>query len=191
MSFHDGPPRRADQGETTLMRTILGGAVLAVIAGLLAIVGPSLGITTLWPVLLAAAVALAAGPAVASRTGAFALGAIMGIVAMGIRAGFLPDVPTSAAIIVVLAIAILTAIAALSQGLLPLWASLAGYAAFVGYYTPTYSDSPTTFVADAPVALVTVLLAAGIGAIVAIVAELVGVGVARNEDRHVGAGEVV
>lgn len=174
----------------TLLRTVLGGAVVALVAGVLAIVGPGIGITTLWPFLLAAGVALAAGPAVASRTGAFVLGAIVSFVAMALRAGFLPDVGLSAALVVALAVAVLTLVAAVTQGLVPLWASLAGYAAFAGFYGPTYSDSPTTFVADAPVALLTVLLAAGIGAIVAIVAELAGVSVGRTEPSHLGAGEV-
>lgn len=173
-----------------MLRTVLGGAVVALVAGLVAIVGPGIGITELWPFLLAAGVALAAGPAVASRTGAVALGAVIGFVGMALRAGVLPDVAIGRAIVVVLAIGILTLVAALSQGLLPLWASLAGYALFVGYYSPTYADSPTTFLADAPVALVTVLLAAGVGAIVAIVAELAGVSVARPERDRLGAGEV-
>lgn len=173
-----------------MLRTVIGGAVVALVAGLLALVGPGIGITTLWPFLLAAGIALAAGPAVASRTGAVALGVVVGFVAMALRAGVFPDVPLSAALIVVIGVGILTLVAALTQGLLPLWASLAGYAMFVGYYSPTYADSPTTFLADAPVALVTVLLAAGVGAIVAIAAEFAGVSVGRTEPRHAGAGEV-
>ncbi len=172
------------------MRTVIGGAVVALLAGALAFIGPGIGINTLWPFLLAAGVALAAGPAVASRTGALALGTLVGFAAMALTAGVLPQVPLSDAIAVVVAVAILTLVAALTRGLLPLWAGLAGYAMFVGYYRPTYVDSPTTFLADAPVALVTVLLAAGVGAIVAIVAELAGVSVGRTEQRPVGAGEV-
>ncbi len=174
-----------------MLRTVIGGAVVAVVAGLLAIVGDGIGITTLWPVFLAVGVALVAGPAVASRVGSFALGAVIGFVAMAIDAGFLPDVAAASAIVVVLAVAVLTLAAALSQGLLPLWASLIGYAAFVGYYSPMFAESPTAFLSEAPVALVAVLLAAGVGAIVAIVAELAGVGVTRTEDRQVAAGEAV
>ncbi|MEX1178438.1 MAG: hypothetical protein WEB09_08240 [Nitriliruptor sp.] len=174
-----------------MLRTIIGGAVVAVVAGVLAIVGDGIGITALWPVLLAAGVALVAGPAVASRIGSFALGAVVGFAAMALDAGLLPDVAVAGAIVIVVAIAILTAVAALTQGLLPLWASLVGYAAFTGYYGPTYAESPTAFLSDAPVALVAVLLAAGVGALVAIVAELAGVGVTRTEDRQVAAGEAV
>lgn len=173
-----------------MLRTLIGGAVVAVIAGILAFVGSAIGITTLWPVLLAAGVALVAGPAVASRIGSFAMGAVLGFAAMALLAGFLPQVATSQALAVVVAIAIMTVVAAVTQGLLPLWASLAGYAAFVGYYLPTYTESPTLFASEAPVALLTVLVAAGVGAIVGIVAEFAGASVRTTEDRHVAAGEV-
>jgi hypothetical protein len=173
-----------------LLRTLIGGAVVAVIAGILAFVGSAIGITTLWPVLLAAGVALVAGPAVASRIGSFAMGSILGFAAMALLAGFLPQVAASQALAVVVAIAIMTVVAAVTQGLLPLWASLAGYAAFVGYYLPTYTESPTLFASEAPVALLTVLVAAGVGAIVGIVAEFAGASVRSTEDRHVAAGEV-
>jgi hypothetical protein len=173
-----------------LLRTVIGGAVVAVIAGLLAFVGSAIGITTLWPVLLAAGVALVAGPAVASRLGSFAMGAILGFGAMAVQAALLPQVAASQAIIVVVAIAIMTVVAAVSMGLLPLWASLLGYAAFVGYYTPTYTESPTLFATEAPVALLTVLVAAGVGAIVGILAEFAGAGFAGREDTNVATGEV-
>jgi hypothetical protein len=186
----NGPLERVGQGDTLLLRTVIGGAVVALFAGILALVGPGIGISSLWPFLLAAGIALAAGPAVASRTGAFVLGAVVSFVVMALRAGVLPDVPLSAAILVVVGVGILTLIAALTQGLLPLWTSLAGYAVFAGFYGPTYAASPTAFLTEAPIALVTVLLAAGLGAIVAIVAELAGVSVARTEPRHAGAGEV-
>jgi hypothetical protein len=173
-----------------LLRTVIGGAVVAVIAGVLAIVGPSIGLDTLWPFLFAAAVALASGPAIASRVGALALGAVVAFVTNAIYAGFVPQTSLTRALMVVLGVGLLTVAAALTGGLLPLWAGLAGYALFAGYYGPTYADSPTTFAADAPVALVTVLLAAGVGAIVAILAELAGVSVGGSEKRAVGTGEV-
>lgn len=164
--------------------------MVAVVAGLLAFVGSAIGVATLWPVLLAAGVALVAGPAVASRIASFVIGAVLGLVAMGVQAGLLPQVAASAAIVVVLTVAVLTLIAALSQGLLPLWASLAGYAAFVGFYTPTFNENPTAFLSTAPPALLTVLIAAGVGAVVAIVAEFAGVGAGRADDQPMMAGEV-
>lgn len=173
-----------------MLRTVIGGAVVALIAGALAFVGPSIGLTSLWPFVLAAGIALAAGPAVASRIGAVALGSVVGFATMAIGAQFLPQTSLADAIEVILAIALLTVVAALTRGLLPLWAGLAGYGLFVGYYFPTFDASPTTFLADAPVALVTVLLAAGVGAIVALLAEFAGVSVAGSEKRTVGAGEV-
>lgn len=185
-----GRPQGRTGENRTLLRTVLSGAVVAVVAGSLAIAGPGIGITTLWPFLLAVGIALAAGQAALSRIGAFVLGAVVGFVGMALRAGVLPDVPLSATIVVVLAVVALTLVASLTQGLLPLWASLAGYAAFVGFYTPTFDEAPTAFLSEAPVALVTILLAAGIGTAVAIVAELAGVTVTGSRQRQVGAGEV-
>jgi hypothetical protein len=185
-------PGGLDRGDTTLLRTVIGGAVVALIAAVLAIVGPGIGLNTLWPLLLAAGIALAAGPAVASRVGALTLGAVVGLVAMALQAGVLPATGLADAIVVIIGVGILTLVAALTQGLLPLWAGLAGYGLFVGYYTPTYTESPTTFLADAPIAFVTVLLAIGLGAIVALAAEFAGVTVGGRESHepHARAGEV-
>jgi hypothetical protein len=172
------------------MRTVIGGAVVALVAGVLAIVGPGIGLTNLWPFVLAAGIALAAGANLASRLGAVALGTVVGIATMALQAGYLPQTGGGRAIVIVIAVGILTLVAAVTGGLLPLWAGLAGYGLFVGYYSPTYADSPTTFVADAPVAFVTVLLALGVGALVAVAAEFAGVSVAgRTDTRAAGAGE--
>lgn len=91
----------------------------------------------------------------------------------------------------IVAVLILTAVAALSAGLLPLWAGLAGFAAFAGLYEPVSVASPTTFLTDAPLALVTVLLALGLGALTALGATLLGATTpARSDVEHLGAGEV-
>ncbi len=178
-----------------MLRTLLGGAVVAVVAGLLAFGGDTIGITTVWPVLLAVAIGLAAGPALAARTGAAAFGALIGFAAYAVMVGVLPQTDGASALAFVVAVVILTLVAAFSGGLLPLWAGLAGFAAFAGLYDPQAVASPTTFLADAPVALVTILLALGIGALVAVAAELAGATVAgraaeRSHDGHLGAGEV-
>jgi hypothetical protein len=91
--------------------------------------------------------------------------------------------------LVVLGVGVLTLLAAVTNGLLPLWAGLAGYALFAGYYGPIYADSPTTFAADARRARDR----AARGwrrCVVAVVAELAGVSVGGSEKRAVGAGEV-
>jgi hypothetical protein len=145
-------------------RILIRGAVLALVAAILALAGGALGIDTLWPVLLAAAVGVAAASSLSvGRGAAFIGGALIGWVAMAIRAGLLPDTAFGRAIVVVLAIAVITAIAAATADLAPMWAGLAGYALFAAYYEPVYTASPTTFVADSTAAMVTVLLATAFG----------------------------
>ncbi|MTV25324.1 hypothetical protein FTX61_07870 [Nitriliruptoraceae bacterium ZYF776] len=157
-----------------MTRTIIAGAVLAVLAGLLAAGGDALGITTVWPVLLAAAVGLVAGRATIGRTVGVVLGAGLGFAAMALRAGFLPDTGVSQAIVVVLAIVVLTVVAAVSSGAVPLWSGLVGYGAFVGLYEPLYADNPTAFLAEAPPTLLVVVLATALGTLAAVLAELGG-----------------
>ena len=153
-----------------MLRTVISGAVVAVVAGILAFAGDTIGITTIWPVLLAAAIGLAAAPAVLSRTAGAAIGAVVGFFSYALLIGLLPQADAATALVAVAAVAVLTIVAALTGGAVPLWSGLAGYVAFAGLYDPQAVASPTTFLADAPLALVTVLLALGIGAIIALVA---------------------
>jgi hypothetical protein len=144
-------------------RILIRGAVLALVAAVLALTGGVLGIDTLWPVLLAAAIGLSAAPLSPGRAGAFVAGILVAWVALAVQAGLLPDMAASRAIVIVLGIAVITAIAAATADLAPLWAGLAGYAAFAALYEPVLAASPTTFLADSFVALVTVMLATAFG----------------------------
>lgn len=144
-------------------RILIRGAVLALVAVVLALAGDALGISTLWPVLLAAAVGLAAVPLSIPRGGAFVAGAVVGWVAMAVQAALLPDTAAARAIVIAVGVLLITGIAAATADLVPLWAGLAGYAAFAGLYEPVFAASPTTFVADSLSALVTVLLASALG----------------------------
>jgi hypothetical protein len=161
-----------------MARTAIIGAVVALLAALLAVTGSALGITTIWPVLLAVAVGLAAGYVTLGRIGAYVLGAVVswGMAAMG--AAVLPQTGIADAIVVIVAIAILTVIAALTVDLVPLWAGLAGYAAFAGLYEPIYAANPTLFLSESPVALITVLLAGALGFAISAIAQLLTAGVA-------------
>jgi hypothetical protein len=154
-------------------RTVIHGAVVAVLVAILAWVGSAIGITTVWPVLLGVAVGLAVWPLSLGRVGAFVLGAVIGWVAMAAYAGFLPQVGSSRALVVLLGVALLAVVAVLSADLVPFWAGLIGYAAFTGLYEPMYADSPTLFLSESPAALLTVLLAGAVGLAIAGLAALV------------------
>ena len=155
-----------------MTRTVLSGAVIALLAAVLAVAGSALGITTLWPVLLAAAVGIVGGRVTVGRMAAFVIGAAASFVAMAVTAGVLPAVPAAEAVVVVVGVLVLTAIASVTGDRVPLWAGLAGYAVFAAYYEPAFADRPTAFLAEAPVALVTVLLATALGAAAATLVDL-------------------
>jgi hypothetical protein len=159
-----------------MTRIVITGAVVALLAALLAVVGSPLGITTLWPVLLAVAVGLAAGHVTLGRVLAYVVGVVVSWVAMAVGAAALPQTGLSDAIVVVLGVVLLTAVAAVSGGRAPLWAGLAGFAAFAAYYEPIYAANPTLFLSESPVALITVLLAGALGIAIATIAELLTAG---------------
>jgi hypothetical protein len=156
-----------------MARTVIHGAIVAVLAAILAWVGSAIGITTVWPVLLGIAVGLAVYPLSLGRVGAYVLGAVLGWVAMALYAGFLPHVGGSRALIVLIGVGLLAVVAALSADLVPLWAGLVGYAAFTGLYEPLYAESPTLFLQESPGALLTVLLSGAVGLAIAGVAAMV------------------
>jgi len=155
-----------------MARTAISGAVVVVLAAGLVVSGSAIGITTIWPVLLAIAVGLAARPLTIGRVVAYVAGAIISWVMLAVRAGYLPDVVASEAVVLVVGVVLLTILAVLTADRVPLWAGLAGYAAFAGLYEPMFAEVPTAFLTESPAALVTVLLAAGAGILIAEVADL-------------------
>jgi hypothetical protein len=151
------------------------GAIVAVAVALSAILGASLGLPAGWPVVLASAVLLAPGRPSLARIGALAMGIVVGILTLAMQAALLPAAAVSEAIAAVVAIAVIAGVAAVSGGRVPLWIGVVGYALFTALYLPVFEASPTTFLADAPVALVTSLLALAIGAVAATAADLLTV----------------
>ncbi|TVR22092.1 MAG: hypothetical protein EA387_09200 [Nitriliruptor sp.] len=160
-----------------MARTALIGAVVALLVALVAVGGAPLGITTIWPVLLAIGVGLAARPVTIGRIAAYAVGTAAAWAAIALGAGALPQTASADAIAVLAALAILIVLAAVTADRFPLWAGLAGYAAFAGYYEPIYAANPTLFLSESPVALLTVLLAGAVGFAIASLADLLTAGV--------------
>ena len=167
-----------------MARTALIGAVVTLTAAFVAALGGTIGITNIWPVLLAVAVGLAGGVVTLGRIGALVVGTLAAWIALALDAGALPQTPLAAALAVLVGVGIVAAIAALTRDIAPLWAGLAGYAAFTGYYTPLYEANPTLFLTESPVALLTVLLAGGIGLTIAALAEMVAPPERAAQDHH-------
>jgi hypothetical protein len=157
-----------------MVRTAFSGAVVAFVAAVLAVVGSSIGITTLWPMLLAAAIGLAtASGSTVGRVASFSIGVVLAAVVFAIQAGFLPQSTSATLMLVVLGVALVTGIGIVSGGHLPMWAGLAGYAAFNGLYAPVFADTPTQFLSQAPRALAVLLLSAAVGGAAAMVVDMI------------------
>lgn len=155
-----------------MLPSLLRGVVVAGAAGLVAALPSALGLTSPWPVLLVAAVAFAR-PLRPGPIAAVLLGSGSWWIAMALRAAVLPDATSSLVLAAVVAIAICTAVAAATREHVPLWASLAGIALFAALYEPAFADEPTKFLAQSTVALGSVVVAVGIGALAALLADTV------------------
>jgi len=148
-----------------MKHSLVAGLVVAIVAALVAAFGGAIGVTTVWPVLLAVAVGVAGGHPTVGRAVAFLVGAVLSLVTLGARAALFPDVASARAGAVVVAVLLIAIIAGASGGRAPMWAGLAGYAAFAGLYEPVFASSPTSFLTDAPQALLVIAIATGVGTI--------------------------
>jgi len=154
------------------MSIFLQPALVTAMAVGVILAGGALDIDHAWPVLLAAAVGLAAGPARPGRIAAYVAGAMIAWVGAAIGAAALPQIAGAQALVVAGAITVLAGVGAASRGRMPLWAGLAGYAAFAALYQPLYAARPTAFLTESPAALQTILLAGALGFLAALLADL-------------------
>lgn len=148
--------------------SVVAGLVLALFAGALAAVGGPLTLESVWPLLLAAAVALVPGRDLAWRLVAFVAGLAGAWAAFALRAGVLPDIPAGRALFAAAGVLVVLGVVLATAGRAPFWAGLAGLAIFGSTYHPVFNASPTDFVAQSVATMTSVLLAAGIGAAAAL-----------------------
>lgn len=162
-----------------MLPSLLRGGVIAVAAGLVAALPATLGLSSPWPVLLVAAVALAR-PLRPGAIAAVLVGAAAWWLGIALRAGVLADTTSSLVIAAVVAVGVCTAAAVISRERLPLWAGLLGIAAFGGIYEPMFADEPTKFLTQSVLALASVVVAVGVGTLAAIAADLLTAASARS-----------
>lgn len=162
------------------MLTLLRGVVVVGVVALAIAVPSFLGLTSPWPILLAAAVAFAR-PARPGIAGAFLIGAVAWWFAMALRAGVLPDAVWAEVVAATLAIGVCVLVAAVSSERLPLFAGLAGIAAFAGLYEPAFAEAPTQFLSESPLAFGAVVVATGLGFLAASLVDIVGSPSRRDE----------
>lgn len=155
-----------------LMRNIVGaGALLAVTAALLVILGPGLGPdlegTALFGVGLGAVAALVPDRTPWTRLGGTIAGLVVAMIGYVIRAALLPDTAAGRSVAVLITVILCVVIAAATLGRLPLWTLLLGAAAFAGAYEATYAAAPPELTSTAPDTAATLLLTLGVGFLVA------------------------
>lgn len=162
------------------MLTLLRGVVVAGVAVLVVAVPSLFGLSSPWPVLLAAAVAFAR-PIRPGIAGSFLTGAAAWWLAMALRAGVLPDAVWSEVVAATLAIGVCVLVAVVSSERMPLFAGFAGIAAFAGLYEPAFASAPTQFLSESPLAFGAIVVATGLGFLAASVVDVVG-GLSRRDD---------
>lgn len=154
-------------------RTLIAGSLLALGAALLADHGGHLGLEAtriaLYGAALGAVLGLVRQGSPAGRAGAFAAGFAVCWLGYALRAGYLPDIPMGRAIAAFLVVAGVTAVAVATNERLPMWAGLLGAGLFAGAYETTFDITPTAFKTESVTAATTVLLAAAIGYLIAVV----------------------
>jgi hypothetical protein len=157
------------------LRTCVAGGALAVGAGLLAAKGSVLGAdlphTALLGAALGAVLGLVPGGSVPGRVGGFLSGFGAAWLGYALRAGVLPDSAGGRGLAALSVVAVVTAVAVLSAGRLPLWAGLLGAGTLLGAYESAFAANPTAFLSDSVTAITTVLVSAALGLLVATASE--------------------
>ena len=153
-----------------MRKTLLVGVVLTVTAVLVVVLSDmfdlKLDAVTLFGVTLGAVVALVPDRTPAMRLVGFAVGFVAVWAAYLLRAGMLPDSTGGRAVAVALVMVVCVAVAALSMGRVPLWASLLGAAALTGAYEYTYTLAPAEVTGTSMTAATSLLMTAAFGFLV-------------------------
>ena len=173
---------------SSLTRSLITGVVLAVMVGVLALVGDALGVDTLWPVLLAAGLGMIIGVPRAVHVVMVGAGALVAIVGAGVQLAVLPALPSARALVLASSVLLLALITGLSRGRLPLGVALVGWGATTALLEPAVAAAPTAFLTIAPLTLATVLACFGLGLLAAQVVTLLA---APSSDGRAGVGLLV
>ena len=165
------------------IRTLLAGLVVAASGAALTLVGATLGVADVWPVLLVAAAGLLVGVPRLRHALALATGVLGGSVTVWTGAAVLPAAPLGLATATATGILLLTVVTLATRGRLRLSVQLVGWAAAIASTGPAAARATTggavllTAIAGSAV---TLLVASGLGLLVAQVTQLVATGTLRR-----------
>lgn len=150
-----------------MRKNLLVGLVLAVTAVVVVFVSDwfdlKLESVALLGVAIGAVIALVPDRSPFMRLAAFGIGAVLTLVCYVLRAGVLPDSTGGFAVFAGLTVVLVTLVAAGSGGRLPLWAGLAGAAAFAGSFDFTYVDAPPEVATTSVSALTALIITVALG----------------------------
>lgn len=150
-----------------MRRTAVGGAILAVTAFLLVLVGQALDLNleqvALTGAALGAVVALVPDRPPLWRVAGAAVGFLITWAGYGVRVGLLPDTSMGRALAALLVLLVLMGVSLATLTRIPLWSLLVGAAAMTASYETTFMGLPSAFPYDSPTAATQMALAAGVG----------------------------
>lgn len=150
-----------------MRKNLLSGMLLAVFAALIVALGQALGLDLQHVALLGAALGGVLGlvphPNTWGRVVSFLIGFVVAWLGFGLRAALLPDSATGRAVAAFLVVAIVVLVVSFSKEFLPLWAGLLGAAAMTGAYEAIFTNAPSQFLTESPIAATTMLLAVALG----------------------------
>ena len=150
-----------------MRRTMLVGAVLAVVAFLVVIVSNWLDLeldsVAMVGIALGAVVALVPDRSPLMRLAGFAAGVVLAWIGFVVRAALLPDAASGRALTIGLVILLCTAVAALSAARVPLWSTLVGAAAMSGAYEYTFAAAQPEVATTSVTALTALVLTSAVG----------------------------
>jgi len=164
-----------------MVRSLVTGLVLAVTAAVVALYGQALGLTTVWPVLAAAAVGLLLGAPRWRHVLAVTVGAVLGVVGSALQVAVLPALPVSRAIAVAAIVIVAALLGAVTGGRLGVGTQLVGWGVVTALLEPQVAANPAGFLTYAPLTLAAALASFGLGLLAALVATLLGGGAARGD----------
>ena len=171
-------------------RTLLAGTLMAASAVVLAVVGESIGVPEPWPVLLVAGAGLLVGIPRLQHGLALAVGATFGLFTTWLSAVVLPDVTAGTALATGVAVLFVTVVTVASSGRLRFGMQLVGWAAMTALAGPLVAPTGPAILRMGQLAgpYVAVLIASGLGLLVAQVAQLLATGVSARRGPKASPG---
>jgi hypothetical protein len=164
------------------VRTLLAGLLVAASVSILALTGGAFGISEPWPVLVVVGAGLLVGVPRLRHALALVSGITIGVVTVWTSVMVLPDAPIGRAIAASIAVLLVTVLTIASRGQLRFGMQLVGWAALTAL-----ADTPSSGIASSPRAgdlariAIVLLVASGVGLLIAQVAQLVGTGIVRRQ----------